>query len=94
MNTNKNIEDILKTVEAKNGNINLAKRAIELLENDGYRPTISRVERLSDFLSKNKNVTLRENNSWSTPPKPSKLQSYELIGGTTYKYQIWAVTYK
>jgi hypothetical protein len=36
-------------------------------------------------------VTILENNSWSYPPTPSKWRFYSLLGGTTYRYQVWAV---
>ena len=53
----------------------------------------SRLNRLLDFSKKHKscNIEILENNSWSSPPKKSTLKHYALIGGATYKYQLWAV---
>jgi len=53
----------------------------------------NRVAKLVDFLEENEgqNIEIVTNNSWSVPPKKSQLKNYKHVGGTTYKYQIWAV---
>ena len=63
---------------------------------------VSRVNKLTSFLIENSltvddaldNVKIEVNNNWSNPPAPSTVYKSCHIGGTTYKYQIWAVIRK
>ncbi len=53
-----------------------------------------RAERLVNFAENNNlnkdEIGIIENNSWSRPPASIKNVPHTLIGGTTYKYMVWA----
>ena len=55
----------------------------------------SRVALLRQFQAqnniRNKDIEIEVNNNWSEPPAPKSARKYCKIGGTTYKYQLWAV---
>jgi hypothetical protein len=51
----------------------------------------ARISGLIEFSKSNENVELVSNNNWKKPPKPSKWTAYKHLGGTTYRYQVWAV---
>lgn len=69
--------------------------AIKLLGNYAYHKQTkvemtSRINKLISFASEcNSTIEIRINNSWGKAP--GKYQNSKLIGGTTYKYQVWAV---
>ncbi len=49
-----------------------------------------RVSRLIDFSKNHENVRIVLNNNWSKAPGNNKAEC--LLGGTTYQYQVWAVS--
>jgi hypothetical protein len=71
-------------------------QAIELLgdyainQNNG-KLLESRIIGLIEFSKSHEQVDVVSNNNWSKPPTPSKWTAYKHIGGTTYRYQVWAV---
>lgn len=52
----------------------------------------SRIARLIEFMKENKNVTIEINNNWSVCPRPTSAKASCKLGGTTYQYQVWAVS--
>lgn len=51
----------------------------------------NRVDNVVEFSKNNKRFDIEINNSWSIPNKAKSVKSSMHIGGTTYKYQIWAI---
>lgn len=80
-----------------------ADDAIALLGDYAYRNKnkksgsllINRVAALMRFINDNRlnptSVNIETNNNWSKPPRPKSAKLYCHLGGTTYKYQLWAV---
>lgn len=75
---------------------NLVSETYKTYETKQAKPW--RVLKLLNFLRNTKpelsNVKIVLNNTWSRPPKPSGLKNWTLLGGTTYRYQVWAVEVK
>jgi len=73
------------------------QEATELLGQHAYigqstKLNNSRIRNLISFAERhNEKTQVVTNNNWSHPPTPSKWAHCRLIGGTTYRYQVWAV---
>jgi hypothetical protein len=77
------------TEDATMSTIDIANKML----NDIGRHTSQRAERLARFIESHglDGLTVEINNNYRRPPKPKSAKHYVLLGGTTYKYQVWAV---
>jgi hypothetical protein len=69
--------------------------AISMLKDGGHTVTTQRVGKLAGFITQfpDCKASIVENNNWKRPPKPRQLRHWKLIGGVTYRYQLWAAIY-
>ena len=55
----------------------------------------NRIDNLLRFSAEHPGATISvvANNSWSKPPRANEAISATLLGGTTYRYHVWACVY-
>jgi len=72
------------------------QQAIELLGDYAFNQRTgneisARIEALIEFSKKHSNVEVVVNNNWSNAPRSTTHPHSLRIGGTTYRYQVWAI---
>ena len=77
---------------------NTLEQAIQAVDYTFLSPSAPRAGRAATLLAfaneqgvSIDDVIIEENNNWSKPPKPASTIAYRRLGGTTFKYQVWAV---